>query len=521
MKRPRLAVLWVSALLALTSCGSTVAVGDRAALSGRMSSGEGGAALPGEAGFSGDLDDGLTGGDSDRVGDGAQPGLPNGPGSGQARSGVVGASRGSGGAGTPGTSVPAGPTTSGPIQIGVLVTDTDSFKAASGSGESFTLLTRTATNAHIKAINDAGGIAGRKLSVVEATFNYTAASYENEFEAACQKFTRDNRVSAVIYDGITYNPTFNTCLTNAGVPAFYMQQVGTAVGDDTDMKAYPGLVTAGSVSMDRRLRTMLEGGLTQGFVKRGNKIGVLVEACPYHVRAFERTLLPLAARNGITMLRTDIECGAGSADHGTGIAAAQSAVLRYNSEGVDTVMFVTNYENGVVFYFGAQAESQQYRPQYLLWHNQGCPVCKAFWEDQGFQAQLVKMRGFGGTPLWDVTSPPAPPPAQAAVREACLSTAKRYGVSTASFNHQAIVLDTCDAVSLLRRALSLSGGQGGTPAIRAAVERLGTDFVSTMTLGGATRFGPGVHDGLAMGAVSVYDLKCECFTYITSPRPIR
>jgi hypothetical protein len=407
-----------------------------------------------------------------------------------------------------------------PIQIGVLVTDTDSFKAASGTGDSFTTYTRDTLSAFIKAVNADGGIAGRKLTVVQATFNYTAASYDTEFEAACQTFTRDHHVAAVIYDGVTYNASFHTCLTRAGVPVFVMAQGSTQIGDSVDLASYPGLVTAGSVSIDRRLGAIMTGSLERGFLRPGNTLGVIVETCPYHVRAYDRVLKPMADRNRISVLRTDVDCGAGGADHATGINAVAAAVLRYRTEGIDGMLFVTNYESGTWYYFATAAEKQGWRPQYLLWHNQGSAAYLAAGRDAGLSAQQVKARGFGSSPLSEVTHPPAPPPAQAAVRTACLATAKRQSVPVSNELQRDAVLDICDVVSLLRRALTLSGGVGGTRAIAGAVDRLGTQFVSAVTLNGATRFAPGRHDGPALGAVSVWNARCECIAYVTAPKPI-
>jgi len=505
MKRLRSAGVAVCAALVVTACGTTVHdVGGRDAAPTA-----GGLGVPAAPRASGGSDVASTtpgavlpggGLDTQSAGDGGTSGLGSEPDAVQDL-------------GTQGTS------TRSPIQIGVLVTDTLGFQTAAG-GTSFSLLTQEAIHAFIKALNAAGGVAGRKLSVVDFTFNYMSQSYDVEFEAACQKFTVDNHVGAVIYDGVVYNQNFNTCMTKAGVPTFLMHQVGTQVGDSTDLANHPGMITAGSVSVDRRLNAILTGALAKGFLRPGSKVGVIAETCPYNVRAYDRVFAPFVKRHKISVVKVDVNCGSGASDQGTGTAAAQSSVLRFQSEGVDNIMFNTNFENGLTFFFAAQAEAQQYKPQYLLWHNQGCAGCMDYFRSKGAGPQLENMKGFGSSPLWEVTYPPAPPPAQAAVRKTCLATAHRQNIATPDLNAQAVVLDTCDVVSLLARALTLTGGQGGTRAVASAVERFGTDFVSTMVLTGATRFGPGLHDGTAMGAVSAYSKKCECFVYITPPAPI-
>jgi hypothetical protein len=321
----------------------------------------------------------------------------------------------------------------------------------------------------------------------------------------------------VIYDGVTYNPVWNTCMTKAGVPWFLMHQVGTAVGDSTDMASFPGMITAGSVNMDRRINAIVGQSLQHGFLHAGSKLGVMIETCPYATRAYDRTLVPLAARSKVTLSRVAIDCGAGSGDHATGINAIGSAVLRFQTEGVDSVMFVTNYENGAIFFFLAAAEAQGYRPQYLVWANQGAPAYLDYYRGKGLGAQLEKMRGFGNSPLYEVTYPPAPPAAQAAARNTCRAILKRQQVALPDKTADGVALDGCDAVNLLLTSMHLSDGRGGTSAVTNAVNRLGTSFVSTMVLNGATRFGPGLHDGAALGQVSAYGTKCQCMAFIAAP----
>jgi hypothetical protein len=507
MKRSWWTVLLASSAVVLTACGSTVQVTGSQLVPG----GSGGIDATGAttSGASGDALGGTTTGTT-----GSTTGSTSG-------TGPVSVAPGSTGSvadptvGTTGATTVTGPKKA--LEIGVLVTDTDSFQKAAG-GTSYTAITRDAIHAYLKA---AGSVAGHQLKVVDATFNYQAASYDNEFEAACQKFTKDHHVAAVIYDGITYNPVWNTCMTRAGVPWFLMHQVGTAVGDSTDMASFPGMITAGSVNMDRRINGIFTQSLKHGFLRAGSKLGVMIETCAYATRAYDRTLVPLAARNKVTLSQVRIDCGAGSSDHATGINAIGSAVLRFQTEGVDSVMFVTDYENGAIFYFAAAAEAQHYRPHYLLWANQGAPGYLDYYRGKGLGAQLEMMRGFGNSPLYEVTYPPAPPAPQAAARNACLATAKRQQFAVGDPTSQGVVLDACDVVNLLQRALALSGGQGGIDALVGAVDRLGTGFVSTMVLNGATRFAPDLHDGPALGQVSAWQPKCQCMAFIAAPYRIQ
>jgi hypothetical protein len=400
-----------------------------------------------------------------------------------------------------------------PLKIGVLVTDTDTYQRAAGVGVSQTALERDGLHALINGINAAGGVAGRKLVAVDATFNFLASSFDSEFQAACDTFTVDNHVGAVIYDDVTYSQLFNDCLEKAGVPQFNMGQTGSSVGDITDLQNHPGLISVDTVTLDRRIRSILEGSLRFGYLHAGSKLGVVVEACPYAERAYDRTFLPIVKKAKITVLREDVNCGTGSGDEGTGIAAVQSDVLRWRSEGVDSIMLVTLYEKGTKYYIVQAAEAQHWTPNYLMFHQEAEPgVMAAYPADQ-----LNNMYGFGGLPLEEVTHPPAPAPAQARVRRACLALLRSHGIDTVQVYNQWTDYMMCDAVWLLQRALTISGGLGGTAHLVPAAERIGDGFISAMTFDGVTRLGPGHHDGMVTTAVSVWSDACACFVYKTRP----
>ena len=406
------------------------------------------------------------------------------------------------------------PTTSGPIEIGVLITDTRAETERNGVGVINPY--REAAHAAIAGVNADGGVEGRKLEIVDEAIDFSAPNHDSAFEAICQRFTQDNHVQAVVYDGTIYNQSFNECLTNAGVPILYMGVTGSPVGDTTDFEDNPGMIAVNSVSLDRRVESIMNKAIGADFLPSGSKLGVVIETCPYNERVYENTLQPLADDAGIELVRGDINCSHGYADAGPALAQIQSFALKFKSEDVDSVMFVTLYENGLVYYLAQGAEEQDWAPQYLLFRQQGSADTMTLYPPN----QLTDMRGFGGYPLSEVTEPPEPPAEQAAVREACLDDARSNGVAARTLNDQVTVFQTCDAVRLLQQGLVNSGGLGGTEKLVPGIEEIGTDFVSAVTLEGATQFGPDRHDGLELTAVSSYDPDCECFAYSTPPSPI-
>jgi hypothetical protein len=406
------------------------------------------------------------------------------------------------------------PTTSGPIQIGLLITDTRAETERNGVGIVNPYL--DAAHAAFDSINADGGVDGRELEVIDEAIDFSAPNHDSAFEAICQKFTQDNQVQAVVYDGTIYNQSFNECLTNAGVPILYMGATGSPIGDSVDLEDNPGVIAVNSVSLDRRVESVLNKAIASDLLPSGDKLGVVIETCPYSERVYEDTLQPIADEAGIELVKAAINCSHGYSDTGPALAQVQSFALKFKSEDVDSVMFMTLYENGLVYYVAQSAHEQDWVPQYLLFHPQAGSETMAVYPPE----QLTKMHGFGGYPDMDVTEPPAPPAAQAEVREACLADARTAGLAVQTLTDQITVYQACDAVRLLAEGLTNSGGLGGTEKLVAGIEELGTDFISALTIDGATKFGPDRHDGLELTAVSSFDPECTCFSYATPAEPI-
>ncbi|MGW0810652.1 ABC transporter substrate-binding protein [Nonomuraea sp. NPDC002799] len=405
-------------------------------------------------------------------------------------------------------------TTSGPIEIGLLITDTRAETARNGVG--IVNPYRDSAHAMFAKINASGGIKGREIKVVDEAIDFSAPNHDTAFEAICQRFTKDNNVQAVVYDGTIYNGSFNGCLSKAGVPILYMGTTGSAVGDSDDLKKNPGLIAVNSVSLDRRVKSIMTKAIAAGSLRSGSKIGVFIEDCPYNERAYDNTLKPIADKIGITLVKAGVKCAHGYADNGPTLALVQSLALKFKSQDVDSVMFLTLYENGLVYYFAQGAHAQKWSPQYLLFHSQGgAQTMKIYSADQ-----LTNMLGFGGMPDIDVTEAPAPSAEQAKVRESCLADARAAGLAVQKITDQLTVFQACDAVRLLQQGLTNSGGLGGTEKLVPGIEKIGTGFISALTLDGATKFGPDRHDGMELTAVSGFDAGCKCFKYTAPAGPI-
>jgi len=129
---------------------------------------------------------------------------------------------------------------------------------------------------------------------------------------------------------------------------------------------------------------------------------------------------------------------------------------------------------------------------------------------------MVNVRGVGWYPTVDVDKPPTTP----LMRSCVQNSIDGGGHTPASLNDFLSMYAACNAFTLGDAALRASGGVGQLPALRQAVERLGTSFVSINTFGGQTRFGASRHDGAGAVAPYLYHAQCDCFEYVDQPQTL-
>src|SRR5207249_5304382 len=110
--------------------------------------------------------------------------------------------------------------------------------------------------AFINYFNAHGGMSGRKLQPVEYTQDPSSTDYQTDMQAACARFTQDNKLNVVIraqLGGLTPE-NYESCLTKAGVTSLEMSY---AVLDKTMLARHPQLYNVSAPSIDRRERAVL------------------------------------------------------------------------------------------------------------------------------------------------------------------------------------------------------------------------------------------------------------------------
>jgi hypothetical protein len=499
----RLAVSCVTLSVVLSACGSTVAMSTRS-----------------PAG------DGLAPGQSQSLSQGSDA---PGTGSGQEVAGSTSSSGGltpAGGAGGtagatlrpgdssagvgPGALTP-GPAPQGPLKFGLL--DVSSPAAAVGA---IGVQAQTSVNeqdlahAYIRYFNAHGGIAGRKLEPVEYTQNPSSPNYQSDMQAACAKFTQDNKLTVVIraqLGGLTPE-NYESCLTKARVTSLEMSY---AVGDNTMLARHPQLYDVSAPSVDRRERAVLTGLAGTGYLTTKNTVGVLVEDCPEDQRAYQNTVVPLARSLGLHLTTRTVGCLTGDGDLGAFSAQVQSAVLPFRSAGVDRVTFVSGWEPLMLLFFETNAANQSWKPFYALSSNAviGSTVGEYSAEQQS------RMRGIGWAPSTDTGSPMT----NAATKK-CDAMARSEGVSPQTQGDVALVRLVCEVFLVFKAAVEAAGGRDDSASLAMGLASATRSYVSATVLGGKLRLGDGHQDGATQAAEFGFVSSCTCFRYVGRPRPL-
>ena len=492
----RTAVQVTALLLALTACGTTV---------------------PSNTYNAAPRTDSASGADSlGQPGQGATA-TPGGSLSGGApTTATVGTTTGTTGTGT--TGGPLGVSTTGPasqparrittpLTIGVLAAG-DTQKGAKTAGVDSGTSISAEDTLHALMRQFKGGIAGRPVRFVYKAVPTTTTNYETELSADCALFTQDNHADVVISDIGYYNDNLTACLDHVHVPQI---EGGWGLADNATFAKYPGYFTPGFPSYDLRFGTLVAAGVRSGALKRGMKVGVVVESCPFIQAAYKAQFLPRARAAGLVVDEATVTCTSGFQDAGQIAQENQTAAFRFQANRDQTVMFATYPTSVDLLFFSQYASGQQYHPAYWLDSLAEPQIAK----DAGdYPAdQVKKMSGVGWIAAMETSSPRYTRPEQ----KRCLAVMRSQNVALTRPADYVIAFTACDAFFLFEGALTRNGGQSSLPALRAAVEGLGSSF-SASVVTGRTFLGPGRHYGTTEFALFGYQAACDCFRYSSSPR---
>jgi ABC-type branched-subunit amino acid transport system substrate-binding protein len=493
----RLVVL--GAVLLLAGCGSTV---NQTAL---------GTTQAGAAG-SGGL--GAPAGAQQQSGDTVLPGAVGAPvPGGAAPVGGSGGSRGTAAgpssAAVPGASAPVagGTTVTAPLKLGITYIDNSQSSEALGVDDESTVDMRHISQALVKGINAAGGMHGRRLEPTYFQFNGQSADYSTQAAEACAQFTQDQKVTVVVDTAFGATGGFRECLQKSGVLSLTTQYEG----DRVSSRAASLHASPSGMVLDREYTAVLEQLAATKYIGSGNQLGVVVEGCPDVDRAWNNTLAPLVKRLGLKApVVRRFTCAVGYSSLAGAGSSTSAAVLAFRQAGVDRVMFVSHFQDVLLLLFGPAAESQGYRPGYLLSSGAQPHSLRTQLPD----GQWAGFHGVGHEPYGDTDA--ASP---AAGDQRCLQLVKSGGLQPATHDDYGLVLSLCAPYVLLDETLGRTGGASDARSLMSAINGLGSRFVAPGTVAGRSRFGPDRHDGGDAVRVFAYLPSCQCIRYTSPVRP--
>jgi hypothetical protein len=482
------------ASLAVTACGSTVqvrgtaSVGDPS-LGGAPGLAESGSTSGGSTGFAG-----TTGGS----GSGSTSGSTSGT------SGSTGGST----SGTGATQAPVAGTTGvvgtggkkKPVELGIVIFP-DVGAAASALGASADVGDQKAeAQLAVAWVNAHGGLAGHKIVPVFYEVELTSSdSYAQTYQKICSTFTQDHHVVASIFIG-NAEKALPQCLTKKG--GLFLGH-GHYIRTAAEFASLPLLMSTQEVNSDRIATALVDEIVAQGFLKKGETLGLLTMDYEGPRKARDTIIVPQLKARGINVLKYEIAYAQSTPAIAGSASAVQSAELAMSARGVKNVTFLCP---GCMTFFMQYAESQGYYPRYIATSLDGLYKMA----DAGHDRSLASTYALGWEPIKDVT---AYPNAGYLAKNPTFNLCRQIEKSEISGNDSLFAAQAlCGALQDLYAAANANPTAEITGAsLRDGFGRLGTSYQAAANL--STILTPQRRDGAGSYRVARFTASCTCFTY--------
>lgn len=395
---------------------------------------------------------------------------------------------------------------SGPISLGFLTTGT-SNAGSYGASLGNTLSEHTIDQALVDALNKQGGISGHKINAVYAGTDTGTTNWDTDFQAACADFTQDHHVAAVLGYEFTYEPDFETCLAHDGIPHL---SDGFNVPSNSVLANYPYFWSLAVPTIGQRNIEKFEGAIRSGFLTSKDKLGVVLDQCPGTVTAWTSQVEPFLKSHHIpTAPPATFGCSNGNnAETVAEVGQASNALLRFRSEKVNRIAFVSVSEAPVLFISATAAQAQGYRPGWIVSSLGQLAVIGG----QSPAAQMANTRGYGWMPSQDVSPALAPP--KNAAQKRCLSLLASQSVHPQSAADFGYAYNICEPMFLYIDALKADNGNPSGAAISQAIAGIGTHFQSLINLDGKSDYSNSRrNDAPSVYREVAWSGGCHCFRY--------
>ena len=355
--------------------------------------------------------------------------------------------------------------------------------------------TKKQADAVVTWIHANGGLAGRRIEVVEHKVDLSEGSSDAIQNTACVAMAQDLKVQYVL-TVLGSLRTLTSCLAKHGIGVL---ADNAGVNDDFRTQYAGTLASPSEAAPGRQLRLLVDHLVERRWLTPTSKVGLMARDNPDGRSAVEKHLKPALRKHGLEEViveYVDDTKGDGGSNQ------SNSAVLRFRSAGVDR--FIPAFYSPL--YFMLAAERQGYRPYYSLSSND---APGALLEGLAPANQLEGSAGMGWQPYLDIGKGKNPGPVSA--RETlCFELMAKAGQQASSALVRGFQVQVCDLLFYLK---DLTGKRPDLPADLFTSGRvaLGSSYVSPATyrVDVSKR-----SDGMAGFRPLAYLENCECFQYV-------
>lgn len=393
------------------------------------------------------------------------------------------------------------------IKVGLVTYDTkardEAVGSAAGAEDDFQISTDKRNRAAIEYVNRTGGIAGRQVELVEFGFDpktlTSKSARQTENQRACSFFTEDNEVFAFSLSSLSDDVMLECAAKTKtiGVTAIYH-----ANPSQSRFKAMSDYFYApDNFVADRRDKALATFFTKRGFFDSGAKVALVIEDKPGIKESAEKALKPTLAAAGIKpVVEIFYPDPVESPWNNYILQMKQADVTHVVFSPMTLPVFPTSS-------LMTAAESQNFRPKWAGGSDNGPAGTHDL---KAPKAQLANFRAMGWIPHPNDTDDASP---QSEPARTCVEEMTKLGGTPNDFKV------ACDFVLFLRAGLE-KADELSAKGFAEGVERLGDSYKSTMTIGGATQFGKGRHDGVTVVREVAYDATCDCMQYVSPPEPV-
>lgn len=351
----------------------------------------------------------------------------------------------------------------------------------------------------VKAVNDGGGIAGRRVELLTYAFK-AGEPIDSQLQAACTFFTEDNTVFAVSGNvaGVTgaAGDVLYNCLGKKNVA--YIESANA--GDTQSYERLPNIAYApATLTADRKSAVLVDALEAAGWFGTDAVIGVHSLDTPMWRKVVEETVKPRLEAHGLNVAEQfDFRLGAAGAE---GASEYSAATLQFKKSGVTHVLNIGNHP----LLFASAAEAQQWRPKWSV----DSEIAPANWVANVPPAQLAGSLGVGWAPSRDLPAAQRGEPVNDEETR-CADIMAAAGEDPKQAVAWQFQLTACSSVFFLEAALD-AAPEMTTAGLAAGMAELGNAYLDPATW--RTSFEPGRRDGLGAYRMLSYSEKCRCFEY--------